>query len=370
MRKIFLIFSTVLLLSSCSERSNIVLEGDIKIANLYGTWQQMGQDFGRLASAELSDIDSFITAKLDGDSTKIANATKLSEDIYRLYPARFKQYMKGMAEGSGLSLEKILLLNALEYAENFFQCSATAVWDEYSKEGKLIYGRNYDACTYEPLYKDIIITVFHPSDGSIPTATIGYAGEVYAVNGFNARGLFMELNNGTFSGGKEIDFSQFMATTKLMEALFDAENLDYFDAFFKSTSCNLSFIIGVADSTEARSYEWCRAKTFRADTLSPDGKMIMTNHFVTPQWNCCGNPDEFFLSAQRRCYLDSVTTALKGQIDVAKMCEIMDHPLDEGGVKHPQYTLYQLVYQPSTFTLQMQVKGLCKWTEIDLRKYF
>jgi len=332
---------------------------------------QMGEDFGKLAWDQLNEIDQFISYTMGGDPDKIESIENLSKEIYRHYPYRFKEFFKGMESGSGIPLDRLLIINAVEYSEPLFQCSAAATWDQYTKDGSLIIGRNYDAVSYGPLFQDVAVTVYHPSDGSIPSATVGYAGEIYAVNGFNAKGLFLELNNGTFSGSSEIDFSQNMATTKLLEILFDAENMDDIDAFFATTSCNLSFIIGVANAEEARSYEWCGAKAFRADTLSPYGKMIMTNHFVNPEWNCCGgNPDEFFSSGQRRCYLDSVTTALKGQIDIAKMCEIMEHPLGEGGVKQLDNTLYQIVYQPSTMTLLIQVKDLCSWTEIDLKKYF
>ncbi len=63
-------------------------------------------------------------------------------------------------------------------------------WGDYA-EDKLIIGRNYDYSEAFALLKDdVFVTVYHPSDGALATATIGYAGEIYAVNDLNEKGVF------------------------------------------------------------------------------------------------------------------------------------------------------------------------------------
>lgn len=63
-------------------------------------------------------------------------------------------------------------------------------WGDYA-EDKLIIGRNYDYSEAFALLKDdVFVTVYHLSDGALATATIGYAGEIYAVNDLNEKGVF------------------------------------------------------------------------------------------------------------------------------------------------------------------------------------
>ena len=49
-------------------------------------------------------------------------------------------FFAGMAETSGISMDRLKLCNAAEYVEGCFLCSAMAVWGDYSG-GTLIFGR-------------------------------------------------------------------------------------------------------------------------------------------------------------------------------------------------------------------------------------
>ena len=120
-----------------------------------------------------------------------------------------------------------------------------AVWGDYGT-GKLVFGRNYDAASYKEIGRDVVVTVFHPNDGAA-AATVGYAGELYCVNGLNDKGLFVEFNNGMPSAGYEIHWELCSSTSSLFNMLFEAGNLDDVDSFFKSTRSSLSATIGVAE---------------------------------------------------------------------------------------------------------------------------
>ena len=92
----------------------------------------------------------------------------------------------------------------------------------------------------------MVVRVFHPDDG-IAAATVSYAGELYCVNGLNAKGIFIELNNGTPSAGTEMNWNICPSTVSLFNLLFEAGNMDDVDSFFKDTQSSLPYIIGVAD---------------------------------------------------------------------------------------------------------------------------
>jgi len=340
--------------------------GDISVVSLYGTWEEMGRQYGELSGEELHEVFNFLKAK-SADFEKEAAIVEIAESLVSRYPHRFKMFLEGVSQTSGLTLKQLVLANALEYAEPFF-CSGMSAWGDYSKD-KLVYGRNYDAASYRELAKNVIITVFHPSDGSLATAIIGYAGELYAVNALNSEGLFLELNNGMATAGKKILFNRLSSTASLLEAMLDADSLTYLDAFFNTNRSFASFIIGVADSNEARSYEWCAEDTMRGDATCPDGLMVMTNHYVNPDWTFpVPSDDESFLSHTRRDNLIRLANENKGSIDSEMMCRLMSKSIEEGGSMN-KYTRYQLVYEPETMRLLIRVESAPSWTEIDMREF-
>jgi len=343
--------------------------GGVKIVSLYGSWEEMGRQYGELAGPHLRHIhNEFIAMKVKDDPGKEVAVSELATKLYSRYPYRFRKFMEGASQTSGLSLSQLKVVNAVEYAEGCY-CSGMAVWGEFAS-GNLVYGRNYDAASFKPIGKDVLITVYHPSDGSLAVATIGYAGELYAVNAINEKGLFLELNNGMLSAGFDILFDRFSSTASLLEVLFDAPDMDYMDAFFKTQSSFAAFIVGVADQSEARSYEWSASGMQRADVLTPDGLMVMTNHYVNPIWTYpVLVEDGEWMSLTRRSNLLSQAAANKGLIDAEMMCKLMSTPVEEGGTLNKN-TRYQLVYEPRTMRLLVRIESADRWTDVDMMRFF
>ena len=351
------------------EGGSVTEKNGVKVLDLHGTWKEMGRQYGYLAASCLQDIyQNFLLPKIESGSDTIVNVHGISEMLYSKYPARLKQLIEGMAETSGLTLQQLKLVNAVEYSAAVFNCSAMAAWGPYAS-GNLVYGRNYDAPGFQELFKDIVIVVYHPSDGALATATIGYAGEIYAVNAMNEKGLFLELNNGMPSAGTEILFDRLASTTELLTMLMDAESLEYADAFFHTVRGFASYIIGIADAQEARSYEWCAQGVARADNAAPDGLMVMTNHYVSDSWNFPAITDEeSWASFTRRKDMMAMAEKYKGHIDVARMQQIMQTSMSEHGPKHTA-TVYQLVYEPKTMHLWMHIEGANDWQEVDMHSF-
>lgn len=361
-------------LSACSQSAMKNLSGSsydidgITVLDLNGTWHQMGMQYGVLAKEQMKDVLAYIDLKLGADAEKTNAAAKIADSLYANYPDTLKSFFDGLSRGFGQSLERLKLCNAVEYIEGEFLCSAMAVWDDCGA-GKLVFGRNYDAVSYREIDKDLVVTVFHPEDG-IAAATVGYAGELYCVNGLNAKGIFVELNNGTPSAGSEMHWDICPSTVSLFNMLFEAGNMNEVDSFFKSTQSSMAYIIGVADRHEARSYEWCYDGVRRGDTVTEDGLMISTNHYVNDGWTFAGPTDETsWNSVTRRNNLSDKAEKYKGRIDVEKMKEIMSTSLEDGGPKH-SLTRYQIVAVPEEMILHINIPSNGKWVELRMSKYF
>ena len=379
------------------EGGRLIVKDGVKILDLHGGWKEMGRQYGCLGQEDLLAVMDYLCMEVGepelrngcgfDSSSRSFQVLELADKLYCKYPENLKLVFEGMAETSGLTLEQLKIINAVEYAEGLFACSGVAVWDEYSADGKVVYGRNYDAMHYGELAKQVAITVYHPNDGSLAVATIGHIGEIYAVNGFNEKGLFLELNNGMSTTGFDLDWTITPSTTELLELMFRAKNMDDLDCFFKETPSFAGFIIGVADAHEARAYEWSREGTLRGDGIldveqAPEGfepkqgVSVVTNHFVNPDWNCpvfCNG--DVFCSMPRRRNIARFLEENKGRIDADMMMKFMGTPIGEGGPafkkeegKDPQ-TLYQMVVMPEKKQLYLQVSGNNSWTLVDLGQY-
>lgn len=343
-------------------------ENGVKVVSLYGTWKEMGRQYGALCTPYIKDVLLFVRAQLS-DDRKATEGRRIAERLYTHYPHRFKAFFAGMAETSGLDLAELKLVNAVEYMEACYFCSGLAVWGDYAG-GPLVYGRNYDGASFAPLCKDLLLTVFHPADGSLACATLGYAGEIYCVNGFNEKGLFIELNNGMPSAGFDVHFDRFAGTTRLLELLLDADSPDYAEAFFQTEKSSASFLIGVADDREARCYEWCADGMHRGSTDTPDGLMAMTNHYVNREWKYAVPSDaDSWTSHTRRNNLLHLAEIRKGKIDAETMCDLMQTPIEAGGPLH-KLSLYQMVYEPASMKLHLRSIGAAPWTELCLLDFF
>ncbi len=348
------------------EQGSKVSMNGVSVVSLYGSWYEMGRQYGALMKDELSEVYYFVNTIIE---YSIGNAEKVDSIVAvqtAQTPYRIHEFMRGASETSGLTAAQLQAVNAVERIGGLPKCSAAFCWNDYA-DGPLVIGRNYDYSDAFALLKDdVSVTVYHPADGSLAVATIGYVGEIYAVNGLNEKGIFMELNNGKPSANIKSPDARVTGTTMLFSALFEIDELPDWDLFFNTTNCSSSYIINVADSSSARSYEWCPVGVKTGGFDLPEGLLVSANHYVNPEWLFAVPSDAAsWESLTRRGNLISLCEASKGKIDALKMREIIETPLADGGAMN-ELTVFQMVVVPETKTLWLQVVGGSGWTRIEL----
>ena len=347
--------------------------GVVNIVDLRGTWREMGRQYGALLSAELKDLyERAVCGKLIRESGLNADEMKLTaQKFYANFPFYLKEVMRGIVETSDLTLEQTQLVNALELLcgplMNQPQCTGIAAWGDYS-DGPLVYGRNYD---YLPWFRefsqDLAVVVYHPADGSLAVATIGYAGEIYVVNGMNEKGIFLELNNGMPSGGALWYDSRVPSLAELFKFLLEGETLDEIESFFQTTKANFAYIIGVADGQTARCYEWPVFDVKRRESHSRPGLTVLSNHFTEYSWGLPRPDDKTnWLTRSRRQNLLNLAKHLKGSIDSVTMKKIMDTRIEDLGAT-TDMTNYQIVTVPEYFEFWLKIPGVQDWTSVDMK---
>ena len=342
--------------------------GSMNVVELRGTWRAMGRQYGALLAPELRHV--YEAAIIGEVALKKPENMKLMRETSDLYyansPWRYRELIAGMAETSGLAAGELKIVNCVEMVSGLSACAGLAAWGPCAA-GPLVFGRNYDyfPVWFKKLAPDIVVAVFHPGDGSLSALTVGYAGEMYAVNGLNEKGLFVELNNGTPSGGSLHFSNRTHVTQSLFALLFEAPDLRYADAFFHTTNSSSAFIIGVADAQSAKAYEWPTFGVEEAPAVAP-GLMVLTNHFANAAWGLSEPSDKkSWLSISRKKNLTALADKNKGRLNAKSMMALLDTPYEKGGATLADFTMYQLTVVPAKMQLWLKIPNLQNWTEID-----
>ena len=350
--------------------------GKFTVLDLHGTWREMGRQYGELAGESLRAMYAgAIERRLMRECGKSREELETAAgDFYANYPYKLKEVLAGMAETSGLDFGAILLLNAVEalvagdlWSQN--HCSGIAVWGEYSS-GALIYGRNYD---YFDWFRDfgehLAVAIYHPADGSLAAAAIGYAGEIYMTTGINERGIFLELNNGEPSGGALEYHNRVPAVAELFMFLLDSPDLDQLESFFHSTRSNFAYVVGAADDQTSRCFEWPVFDVKRRLSVRRPGLMVATNHFTEPSWGLPKPDDKKFSATRtRRQNLLNLAEHFKGSIDMSRMKKILDTRIEDLGATTGN-TVYQVIAEPGSMILSLKVPDMIEWTDIPVGEF-
>jgi len=286
-----------------------------------------------------------------------------SQRAFRLYPRRYQEILLGLSETSGLNLSDVLILS---WAPASAGCSGIAAWGDYSTDGKLVFGRNADYYSSRESFSNrTCVIVYNPDDGSNSVASVCCLGQLQVPTGLNDKGIFMEWNDGSISGGSIFYPDRLSFTGSL---LFDWSDLSQIDSAVMSSRSEWPCILNFANSSASCSYE--RA-TFDVKKREPDkdGLMVATNHFVDRQWgvaNPFGDPN---YTVTRRMNLLALGEMYKGEFSPEIMRKVLDTPLEHGGATG-NFTRIQVVALPEELKIWVKIPGYQDWVMVDLKGLF
>jgi len=347
---------------------------------LKGSYRQMGRQYGALMKDDLKKfyavaIDDLFIKKYHRDYEWLK---KEAYKIVDLYPERFKEILRGMEETSGLTMDKLVMLDqvyVLTFVGGLPYCTGMAAWGEYTGGGPLVFARNFDM---GPLYKDfgefLTMVVYNPDDGSVPTASlIGHCGMVSTVNCMNKEGLLIENNEGVISGGVVFYDNRMPTPIRNLAFLLDSSTMKQLDAMINGSRMVSSIIMNVADKNNAYSYE-CPVFDIKRRSGDHEGLLVATNHFIEPSWGI--SPPMFDPSdrtLRRRSNLLAAGKKYKGSFNPKTMMKLFDTTIDNGGPTWPletHHTIFQFVAVPAELKVWLKAPGYADWTEIELGKLF
>lgn len=316
------LFSLVLVLSliSCGSIKNLKKESnlfenelekqevflqktDVLNKSINGNWQlrisgnsyELGSKKGFLTQQLYQNQEKIFFGKV---SEMIPNPSKQNKLLYFLkwynrnilsaIPTDLKQELYAVSTfGSdefndiGTKFERNLLLHSSHDIGHAMQdlmlvgCSSIALWDDFTEDGNLLIGRNFDFYVNDEFAQNKIVEFINPENG-YKYASVTWPGMVGVVSGMNEKGLTVTLNAGKSSipmRGKTpvsiVARSILQNAQTINEAI---EIADKFDVFVSE-----SFLIGSAKDNKAVVIEMSPKRMDVYETNN--GKLICTNHF-------------------------------------------------------------------------------------------
>jgi hypothetical protein len=319
-----------------------------------------------------------------GVAVEGASLRAFSRRSLDLYPARFRQLARGVAEGAGVDLD--VIAENSEFFDYFAasvpaplptggvtgSCSAISAWGPYTRSGEVVMGRDFDfPAFYKALDPYLVVVVLRPTDGWASAALLTWAGSVGAISGFSEHGLVLENNDASSYGDVHRYFgarTPFLA--ELPQLLVDNTSFAGLDAALRSYRGPYPLIWNLATPRAGYVYETTTYEVKRRG--GADGLAVGVNHLADPSWPVLPTriEDGIAYSELRHGNLLALAGKYKGGIDVSRMKAIVDTLLDDGGPTPPEVNIYRFVAVPGTLQWWVKAPDHVGWVHVDLAREF
>lgn len=353
--------------------------GRFNVLQLNGDWHQMGRQYGYLLKDPMGEFYDLAVARLMAEGKTYEDLILLGQEVYDRQFAYVRELIDGMAETSGMSLQKQKIVAGL--MGGLFGCSSMDAWGEYTGEGALVVGRNWDTSRgpFDGYGRFLTVVVYNPPTPQNSVADINYVGSLSMQTGMNSKGVFLDLQNGQLSD-PQVYADRTPGAFQLFSFLLNASSPKETSALFQSTPTNMGLIIngafgaGLPSLDTASVYEWA---TYDMKQRDGSGLMASSNYFTDPSWeNLPPVPDGLAggFSKERLANLLARGEQYKGSLDAAVMMGIFDTTIPHGGPTFPDNspveTYYQIVALPGDGTLWLKARGYSGWERMDLKPLF
>jgi predicted choloylglycine hydrolase len=179
--------------ASSTQKARLTSVGNVRIMHLFGTPFEMGRQHGRLLKAEVQLLFRDYIVAFAGGQTQVAIGTKVAElSMLPHIPKAYVEEMRGVAAGSGLSFEQVLVAQAFLDIKKVVQCSTVALTGKASESNEPMLGRNLDFPSLGFIHRHSIVVVRHPSDGQV-TVSVGWPLLLGTFSGMNASGVSLAM---------------------------------------------------------------------------------------------------------------------------------------------------------------------------------
>jgi hypothetical protein len=295
--------------------------------------------------------------------------------LYLRFPADLQQRIQGEAQGANIAINDAIILNGMETLGTLLHkpsehCAFAFLTPNLSATHQSLIGRNYDYSEpFDKIAPDLTVTVFK-NNGSIPTASIALPGEMYCPNCTNAKGLFLELNNGSPSGGSKVNTSAISLLAQMETNIEQANTLKDLINKLNNLPADFSLIINAADQNQTASLEFSSTRGMKINTPPLDQSFVSTNYFLNQNWQNIPKPNNIntWEGLTRRKNLLKLISK-EDLFTISGFEALMDKGIINGGAKWAP-TIYQIIFDSKNQILYLKTKSMTSWQQINLKPLY
>jgi hypothetical protein len=259
-----------------------------------------------------------------------------------------------------------------DISNNSFSCTFIFIPPDKTSTNSALIGRNYDyPAPFDKIARYLTVTVFLGDGDTIPCAIISLPGQLYCPTGVNAKGLFIELNNGTPSGGSYVSNDRQSILINLLQVLQNSSTLSQLTRMLNAINSDYSLIINAANTSSARSFEYSSTRGMQIYFPSKNKYFVSTNFYLSAKWKDIPVPTDKITwdgVTRRNNMLHLLEN--KPVLTIESFQKIMDRDIREGGAKF-DFTIYQIIFDPGSLTLYLKIPGnKSGWSKISLKNIF
>ena len=265
---------------SIEERDGVIYFGKSKkykkrgvtVIALKGEPYEMGFAHGVLLKDEMNPWfkDALLWMKSHSFGTAgLENTLKTrAKDVEQYIPGKYITELKGLAAGSGIDYELILMLNTASTTAKAYFCTSVAV---KGHDGKLMRSRSAEGSIGQML-KPVVLFINQPSQG-YAFASVTVPGVIGVWTAMNETGLNLGDHSINRSPNNWKGIPNEILNRKIME---DAASVEAVGEILKIVPRSRPWMHMVTDSLNARIYEYDSEDIGHAD-MNSDG-LILTNY--------------------------------------------------------------------------------------------
>ncbi len=356
--------------------------GKFHVISLNGNYLQMGRQYGYLLGGLMKEYHQEVEKILREAGISESQMNSFALSYYNMQPYPFKQMMDGMAMTSKLSVsqQRFVCSSMSMMYEVWPGCSSIQVWKNYSKDRKMICGRNWDAQKgrFDHLGKYLVVVLFNPGTHAQSVAEFNYVGSFSPQTLINEKGIYLDahacqlLDTISFPG-------RLPAGYLLFSFLLNSTNMDDLSRYFSSTRPAVSLLVNAAVAEHACCFQWPTFDLHKREADSA-GLLVSTNHFIgyPKEWPLLPipkDPEKAAYTIQRFDNLMELAWQNKGGIDAEKMMTLMELTIPNRGAafpdNDPRYeTYYQIVTVPQDLIWYVKAVNYSGWEKIPLIELF
>ncbi len=222
------------------------------VAHLQGDYYQIGFQHGKLLSNHVKTMAKIFVkgegSPEDNEEVKwyFANREAAYQRLEPFIPQRYKDEMRGLAEGAGLTFDEVKYM--IIFSE-FFHCSGFALFGKATADGSLYHGRILDYIIDMGLQDHAVVFMVHPKDAN-SFMNVGFAGQIGSVTGMNDQHIAI----GEMGGGGKEKWDGMPMTLLVREALERASTLEDARKIFSETKRTCEYYYVISDSKIPSAY--------------------------------------------------------------------------------------------------------------------